>query len=422
MADERTEMVVIDEHSYSTLKRPGKDSPIVKEVFEINIQLANVGNMLQLFSHVGIFIRMAQQGLKLYPVIQARLTEFTISVVELNDDSGLMVSKFATIGETVLSQFEYAFWYLYHNDTNQALEELKLISTAATKMIEQASHVRDRVNKQRDKVLVFIDEVSAEQLDLLENKKGLEEEKKEFEAEVKRAESLMKEAEEEEERYYKLFQETSKQESDAYGDLMNPFLGILNVASVYFTGREAVDVSQSHDYMDSLSQRAMMYLDKVEEYVQQKHKAIETYAVNNFRSKAAERDIEINEKTYDALIGAHESLRLIAFIMNDVVFFWKSMHNYLQFLLIESPHLDSLTHYIRTMDTEKLWKAEPFKAKVVTFYSHWVALIKVCKESLKKFVETRDNMRAALTMNDEAIAAEYRKLRLDPRLIEHQQN
>ena len=84
--------------------------------------------------------------------------------------------------------------------------------------------------------------------------------------------------------------------------------------------------------------------------------------------------------TYDALIGAQESLQLIALIMNDVVFFWNSMHNYLNFLQIENPcNLNSLISLIRKMDVERLWKAKLFKTQVVTFYSHLVALINVCK-------------------------------------------
>ena len=74
------------------------------------------------------------------------------------------------------------------------------------------------------------------------------------------------------------------------------------------------------------------------------------------------------------------------------------------------------------MDVEKLWKAKPFKKQVVTFYSHWVALINVCRQSLKEFVKTRDNMRAALLMDEQSILTEYENLRKNPRLIEQQKN
>ena len=109
--------------------------------------------------------------------------------------------------------------------------------------------------------------------------------------------------------------------------------------------------------------------------------------------------------------------------MQDVVFFWNSTHNYLQFLLVENPHnIPSLVSQIRNMDVGKLWKAKPFKKQIVLFYSHWVALIKVCKQSLKEFVMTRDKMRGAMMMDEPGILVEYERLRKNPRLIEHQKN
>ena len=427
-----TDVVEIEDHLYSTLERPGKDSPIVQRVLELNVQLQNVEGMLQLFSHVGIFIRVAQHGLKLYPVMEAELTAFAISVAELNDEAGLMVSKFAAVSETVLSQFEFALWYLYNNERIQAMEELKLIHDSAVKMIEQASNIRDKVVRKRNEVVEYVNKVADEKLQLLDKKRELEEQKREFEAKVKEAESLMKEAEEEEKRYYSLYKETCEQEYDAYGDLLTASLinGIFKMGATLFTGsvsglsgKEPVDTSPAEEYMGSLSQRAMLYLEKVEEYVEKKHRAVESYAKNNYYSGAKASDIQINEETYDALIGAQESLQLIALIMNDVVFFWNSTHNYLNFLLIENPrNLNSFISLIRNMDVERLWKAKPFKEQVVTFYSHWVALINVCKQSMKEFAKTRVNMRAAMLMDEQSVLAEYENLRKNPRLIEHQKN
>lgn len=169
--------------------------------------------------------------------------------------------------------------------------------------------------------------------------------------------------------------------------------------------------------------RCCTYIEKVEKYVEQKHRAMESYVKNNYHAGTRTSDIRINEETYDALIGAQESLQLIAFIMNDVVFFWKSTHNYLQFVLVENPqNFNSFISLIGKMDVETLWKAKPFKKQVVTFYSHWVALINVCQQSMKEFAKTKSNMRAALLMDEQKVLAEYEKLRNNPRLIEHQKN
>ena len=430
--DQVTNVVQIEDHVYSTLKRPGKDSPIVQRVLELNVQLQNVEGMLHLFSHVGVFIRVAQHGLKLYPVMQAELTAFAISVAELNDEAGLMVSKFAAVSEIVLSQFEFALWYLYNNKRIQAMEELKLIRDSAVQMIEQASNIRDKVVRKRNEVVDYVNKTANESLQLLDKKRKLEEQKRDFEGKVKEAESSMKEAEEKEKLYYSLYKETCEQEYDAYGDVLIASLinGIFKIGAILFTGnvsglagKEPVDTSPAKEYMGSLSQRAMSYFEKVEEYVEKKQRAVESYVKNNFYSAAKVTDIQINEETYDALIGAQESLQLIALIMNDIVFFWSSMHEYLKFLLIEDPrNLNSFISLITTMDVERLWEDEPFKTQVVTFYSHWVALINVCKQSMKEFAKTRENMRAAMLMDEQSVLAKYENLRKNPRLIEQQKN
>ena len=74
------------------------------------------------------------------------------------------------------------------------------------------------------------------------------------------------------------------------------------------------------------------------------------------------------------------------------------------------------------MDVERLWKAKPFRTQVVTFYSHWVALINVCKLSMKEFAKTRVNLQAAMLMDEQNVPVDYENLRKNPRLIEQQKH
>ena len=407
------ELVTIGSESFSLVEVPSSATDLVRKRKEILLGTVDLAALVSDLGKVGDFVRIAYNGVAGYTKHQIMVRKLGYNVTQLCDKTAVTVTKFKQASDSVLSDLQATYQFLFDGLEDVALVTLSAVADVAKELAAAAEQLHEdfeQASKDTEKVL---EEVSTKKGEEEDRKKKLEVEAEDMETERVVAEAKKKEAEEQYKFYEKQYEvaaaKQAEEEANATGFFKSLTNAVVRTATLGVVDK-AFDTEQNEEYARNAREEKLKHLEEMKRQRAERSKAYQDIAAFTTKIKQCRGDsAELAKVVIPALHEAIGGLHRLSVVMLSIAMFWKQMQIHCE-QLAKGKMQKMITSVMEKPEATRLrvWTSPAFKKQAVEYYAQWVALDEVCSTYLQRIQTTRAGL--------------YQYLRENPTISEAREN
>ena len=369
--------------TYSLLEIPKSTTQLVIEAKGRMMQIINLPQLAKDLTNLGMFLRLAFNGVVGYIELQTKVRKIFYDVVRLCDESIHTVNEFQRASTTAVESLQATYEYLVDGLDDLAIVNLEEIKEVAGKMKVAAEKLSKEFRNEADAVKLLEKETSQTESKTKQSSKDKEEQKRQAQIEKEKQKKLFEDMVQDEIRSEREYEEARRKEmKEIQNQKLGFFKGLVNVLvtdsegkGMFEADREAAkQAAEIHG-----KEKEKFYNDMIKARVQRRL-ALEQMASFAKKMEQLGEESQLESAAAESLHHAATALVSLADIMEKASRFWEETKGICEEL--SSPKIVKLIKNVSQKDEEerrKTWDNRAFKLSGIRYYCSWIAIKEICE-------------------------------------------
>ena len=404
LSKESKAVVTIEGESYSLLMIPASSTAVVASVKKEMLQKINLKQVAIDLNNLGMFLRVAYNGVVGYTDLQIQVRGVYYNVADLCDDTVRTINQFSQSSKTAIQYLQTAYQFFLKDNFKAGFKALFHVAKLARKLAEEAGFLEQKYDAEYKRVQE-VEKSSMKQKESVEEKQKQLEEKLQ-DVTQKEQDLLKKEtsSRDDYEQVDKTLDDYLKQKMDIEREHYHwkreqPSLGFLKTLSnkicQVLTKNEAYATPKAptagiSESIDHYNKKKEEIFKSIAEQEQQRQELLTQMAsFTDELQQCVGTDGSLGKSAVQSLQYAIKALGNLARTMAVAKRYWEGMGDLCRNVSESHEFVESL---IGDDKIAKMLEDDTFKENAVKYFGSWVALNDICEEYKGKIEQVQNNV------------------------------